>query len=202
MKKFIALLIAITMCSALFCIVSNADADPDTWLCKEAKTYGTGWWINTYADPKYADGDVEVVFTTPNAFDGFKMACFAEVANPAVIEVVLSDGKGNELEIQEITVTGDHNSFEQPEPYIYVEFDNAYAAGTYTIDLMFAGGAYFVLGQGEYNELQDDIYVDGLNVVNGDPSPAQAPAIMLTGADPASVVTTEAETTTEAESTT
>lgn len=185
MKKFIALLIAMTMCTALFCIVSSAEADPDTWLCVEAESYQTGWWMGPAAGVN--NGDIEVVFTTPNAFDGFIMACYASPDHaPAVLEVVLLDKNGIELESQEITIANDHQLNTNK---ISVEFDKAYAAGTYSIDFIFIDGEHFVLGEGAYNELQDDIYVTGTNnpqvaMPEYNLHAAQAPAIMLIGAEP------------------
>ena len=185
MKKILAVFLSVVLIAALFCVATNAEADPDTWLCVEETNYSTGWWIHPASNPTVDYWDILVTFTSPNAFDGFTMACFASTGDtPAVLKVALLDEDDEELESQEITVDYDHNN--ATLGFISVYFDNAYAAGTYTIQLVFLDGAHFVLAQGDYTDL--DVEVTGSCMAQGDDPTsgmiaARAPAIWLTGAE-------------------
>ena len=199
MKKILAVFLSVTLIAALFCVATSAEADPNTWLCEESASggYSTGWWIGPATGVN--DGNIVVTFSTPNAFDGFVMACYASGnPSPAVLNVRLLDEDDNKLEEQEITVAGDHEN--SANGYVEVYFDNAYPAGVYSIEFEFAGGEHFVLGTG--GACDAEVSVSGTcNTSQG----AVYPAIVLYGAEaPVEEETTEEEevTTEEEEVTT
>ena len=176
MKKVFAVMIAVALCAAL-CIATSAAADPDTWLCLEDPNdnYTTGYWSGPAAG--FPDGsDINVTFTTPNAFKGFVMACYASTGDtPAVLDLALLDEDDNELETLQVTVDYDHPNMKDT----VVNFSKAYAKGTYTIQMVFADGQHFVLACGDVNE-DIDVAVFG---VNNNQYPEKAPAIKLLGAE-------------------
>ena len=175
MKKIFAIIIAVALCASL-CIMVSAEKDPDTRFC--AEDYWTGWWIwpaSNMLDP------IDVTFTTPNAFDGFTMSCFASnTANgfeQANVKITLSDADEKTLEETDIEINGDHNIAEAG--FVEVSFKKAYAKGTYTITFELLSGDWFVLGSASASDGDYDVDVAG----SANTDTREAPSIWLTGAE-------------------
>lgn len=151
--------------------------DPDLWLCTGIP-YSTGWFIGPGVNASVADGDINVTFTSPGAFRGFKMVCYADDADPAVVQTRLLDKDGNTLEtVPNVTITGNHTNYAQG--FINIDFSKAYGKGTYTVQFKLVSGSYFVLGSSR-EEYDADVKVTGNAVTNE--ATLGAPAMLIFGA--------------------
>ena len=155
---------------------ASGEKDPNTWLCKSGGPFPTGWWMGPVIDPNVENWSIDVNFITPNAFDGFVMACYAGAAPSAILRISLLDNYGEELEAQDLEIIGDHEN--DANGFVQVSFSKAYSKGTYTIRFDFDEGSYFVLGSAEEGDV--DVSVAGNAGTNENTLPA--PAIALYGA--------------------
>ena len=153
------------------------EIDPDVWFCC-GLPYTTGWGIGSGINASVANGNINFTFTSESAFRGFKMACYADSASPAVIQTKLLDVNGNTLEtLANQTITGDHTNLAQG--FTDVIFSKAYNKGTYTVQMTIVGGSYFYLASSR--EAYDAVCkITGNNITSD--SSLGGPGIMLYGA--------------------
>ena len=151
--------------------------DPDVWFCC-GLPYTPGWAIGSGINASVANGNINFTFTSESAFRGFKMACYADSASPAVIQTKLLDVNGNTLEtLANQTITGDHANIAQG--FVDVNFSKAYNKGTYTVQMSIVGGSYFYLASSREN--YDAVCkITGNNYTSD--SSLGGPGIMLYGA--------------------
>ncbi|MBQ7698757.1 MAG: hypothetical protein IJT49_00260 [Clostridia bacterium] len=151
--------------------------DPDVWFCC-GLPYTLGWQIGPGINSSVANGNINFTFTSESAFRGFKMACYADAASPAVIQTKLLDEDGNILEtLANQTISGDHVNLAQG--FADVNFSKAYGKGTYTVQMSIVGGSYFILASSR--EYYDAVCkITGNNITSD--SSLGGPGIMLYGA--------------------
>ena len=171
MKKILALILVTVMIAVMIPIVSVAAPDPDTWFYDGDNSVFVGvmgYWV--WPDAGFAS-ELNVNFTTPNAFSGVK---FMPTGDASVnVELYgMHDRKGGSV-VHAVEGTGP----------VEVDFGTVNAPGNYTIKITYVSGAHFAVPIGHANPAMPvtcDVYPSNA-AENGITDPA--PAMWLTGAE-------------------
>ena len=171
MKKVLALVLVTVMIAVMIPVVSVAAPDADTWFYDGDNSVFVGvmgYWV--WPDQGFAS-ELNVNFTSPNAFDGVKfMATGAANVN---VELYGMHGRISGSVVYAVEGNGP----------VAVDFGTVCAPGIYTIKITYVSGAHFAVPIGHANPAMPvtcDVYPSNA-AENGITDPA--PAMWLTGAE-------------------